>query len=409
MEFLKMMMTMRLVCAAVCGVGLTVSQPAPVAGLAGEGGAMVGSGGGNATTANRANAVAQASGPAIDLIAFASCAREREDQPLWSEITAAKPDLFLFIGDNHYADFWEKDGKMGMRPVEKIERIHEAYEALAAKPGFAALRAASPLMATWDDHDFGANDAGTEYPLKEESKKAFFDFYGEPQDSPLRKQPGVYSVRSFGPEGRRVQVIMLDTRFNRDSLERATPEQRGKRRGPYRATADTSKTLLGPEQWAWLGQQLREPADVRLIISSIQVVADEHGFETWGNFPHERQRLYDLIDSTSAAGVLFLSGDRHLTEISADRGREGNRSGPYPMWDFTSSGLNLKPGTVTDVNTLRVGPALRETTFGTVKINWGGTPEQTSIELTALGDKRQLLTRQTVFLSDLRKPRPAQP
>ncbi len=403
-----MMTIMRLVCAAACGVGLVMTQPAIVVGLAGVGGAGGSIDDGRDTVAGTTKATVQNFGNTVDLIAFASCAREREEQPLWSEIAATKPDLFLFIGDNHYADVWEKDGKMGMRPVEKVERIYEAYEALAAKPGFAALRATVPLMATWDDHDYGANDAGKEFSLREESKKAFFDFYGEPAGSPLREQPGVYSVKSFGKEGRRVQVIMLDTRFNRDSLELATPEQRGNRRGPYRATADSTKTLLGAAQWAWLGEQLREPADVRLIVSSIQVVADEHGFETWGNFPHERRRLYDLIDSTNATGVVFLSGDRHLTEISTDRGGDHRNAGPYPMWDFTSSGLNLKPGIVTDANALRVGPVRREATFGTVKINWGATADQTSIELTALGDKRQLLTRQTVFLSELRKPRPGQ-
>lgn len=358
-------------------------------------------------------------------IAFGSCAREREAQPIWTEIVEAKPELFLFIGDNHYADFWVKNGKMGMHPVETIDRIHEAYDMMALQPGYQAILKQCRVLATWDDHDFGANDAGREYPLREPSKQAFFNFYGVPTDSPLRQQPGIYSAHTFGPAGQRVQIILLDTRFDRDPLERATPEARGKRRGPYTPTTDTSKQLLGQQQWSWLEQQLRQPADIRIIATSIQVVADEHGFETWGNFPHERQRLYNLIDSTNASGVFFLSGDRHLTEISADRGRNvpstststsaaanaatgTTRSVPYTIWDFTSSGMNLKTAEVTDPNSLRVGPARRQTTYGLVNITWGPTPEQTRIDLSAMGESKQLLTRQTLFLADLRK-QPAAP
>ncbi len=339
----------------------------------------------------------------IDLIAFGSCARERKAQPIWSQIVSAKPDLFLMIGDNHYADFWEKDGKMGMRPVEKIERIDEAYAALASIPGFTQLRAQCPMMATWDDHDYGANDAGKDFPLREQSKQAFLKFWGLAEDSSLREQPGVYNARTFGPAGRRVQVIMLDTRFNRDALERSPRDQRVSGRGAYIATADKGKTMLGEAQWAWLEEQLRTPADVRIIGSSIQMVADEHGYESWGTIPHERQRFYDLVAKTNASGVVVISGDRHLTEISVDRGSPG-RAVPYPIWDFTSSGMNLDPGSANDVNTFRVGPVKREATYGTIQIVWGPTPEKTKIELTALGDQSQMLTRQTVFLSDLREP-----
>ncbi len=342
----------------------------------------------------------------LDVIAFGSCAREREAQPIWTEIVATNPDLFLFIGDNHYADFWEKDGKMVMAPVETVGRLEEAYAMLAAQPGWQRIQRTCPVMATWDDHDFGANDAGTEYPLKRDSQRLFMDFYGFSPADPARQREGIYSARVFGPTGRRVQVIMLDTRYFRDPLERATDAQReaGRavgRRGPYVPTADTSRTMLGEAQWTWLAEQLKQPAEVRIIASSIQVVADEHGFETWGNFPHERQRLYGLIASTNASGVVFLSGDRHLTEISVDRGLSPERAVPYPMWDFTSSGMTQRPEPARDPNTLRVGPVRKETTFGLVRIAWGQTPETTSIAFEAIGDRGQLLTRQTVFLSDL--------
>ena len=134
-----------------------------------------------------------------------------------------------------------------------------------------------------------------------------------------------------------MQLLLLDTRYFRDGLERG---KRGAVTGPYRPTKDTRKTLLGEAQWAWLETQLRRPAELRLIASSIQVVSRENGWETWGNFPHERQRLFDLVKTTGANGVLILSGDRHMSELSCERGE----AVPYPMYDITCSGLSKAGG-----------------------------------------------------------------
>ena len=333
---------------------------------------------------------------AFDTIAFGSCARERQEQPIWTEIIASQPDLFLFIGDSHYADFWEKDGRMVMEPVPNPARIAEAYDALAAKPGYRRMLRACPIMATWDDHDYGANDAGNDFVFREESQELFCDFYGFGGNHPIRAQEGIYHSRFFdGPGGERVQVILLDTRYNRDPLERAAERTPGQ--GPYTATSDTSTTILGDEQWAWLEKQFATPADVRILASSIQIVADGHGWETWGNFPHERERLYQLIDRTNASGVLAISGDRHLMELSCDR----DRGVPYPFWDFTSSGLTQTAQKIDDPNPRRVGPLRRETNFGVIRFEWGETPDSTQIHLEGFGDQGQMLTRQTVWLSDL--------
>lgn len=331
----------------------------------------------------------------VDLIAFGSCAREREEQPIWTEIIARRPDLFLFIGDNQYADFWEDEtGKITMHPVTKVERLHEAYAALAGKPGFIAMRETCPVLATWDDHDYGANDGGREYALREQSREIFLDFWGFPADDAARKHEGVYHARTYGPEGRRVQVIMLDTRYNRDALETGERQQG---RGPYLATPDTSKTMLGEAQWAWLGERLREPAEVRVIASSIQVVADEHGYETWGNMPHERERLYRLIDEADAAGVVLISGDRHLMEIS----RDTEHGAPYPMWDFTSSGMTQRPGEANDPNRYRVGEVKRETNYGVIEIAWGEKPADTVVTFVGYGAEGKVLMKQSVPVAEL--------
>jgi len=335
---------------------------------------------------------------AFDTIAFGSCAREREPQPIWTEIIAQQPDLFLFIGDNQYADLWMKDGRMVMEPVESVARIEQAYDELGAKPGYRRMQRTCPILATWDDHDYGANDAGADFPLKQESQEAYLDFFGFRENSPIRDQAGIYHSRVFtGPSGEVVRIIMLDTRFHRDALETGPRSDWGG--GRYLPTDDASKTILGERQWRWLAEQLLEPADVRIIASSIQVVADEHRYETWGNFPHERRRLYELIDETRASGVLIVSGDRHLMEIS----RDTERGAPYPIWDFTSSGLTQRPSPVDEPNPHRVGPVKRETNFGVIRFDWADPTEDTAIHLEGYGDRGQLLTRQTVWLGDLRE------
>ena len=328
-------------------------------------------------------------------IAFGSCARERQQQPVWNDIIAKQPGLFLMIGDNQYADFWMKDGEMVMQPVPNVERIAEAYQALAAKPGFIKLRQRCEIMATWDDHDYGANDHGKEFRLRDQSQIEFARFFGFPPGHPIHQQQGVYHSRTFGPPGQRVQVIMLDTRYHRDPLERG--KVRLPDRGPYVPTKNVEKSVLGEAQWVWLEKQLNSPAEIRIIASSIQVVSDEHGWETWGNFPHERQRLFNLIEKTQANGVVFVSGDRHLMEISCD----DLDSACYPIWDFTSSGLTQKKETVIEANRHRIGPVHREQNFGMIEIDWRKSPESTRIHLQGFGSQGRLLTRQTVLLKEL--------
>ena len=142
---------------------------------------------------------------------------------------------------------------------------------------------------------------------------------------------------------------------------------------------------------------MKQDADVRIIASSIQVVADEHGWESWGNFPHERDRLYKLIEATGAGGVVFVSGDRHLMEISCD----DVRTDGYPIWDFTSSGLTQDSQKIDVPNQFRVGPVKRELNFGVIKIQWSENRLPTRVHLEGYGTGGKLITRQTLTLAAL--------
>ncbi|MFN7955687.1 MAG: alkaline phosphatase D family protein [bacterium] len=313
--------------------------------------------------------VASPAAAPLSRIVFGSCIRQGAPQPIWDAIVQYAPDATVLLGDNVYAD------------TEDMARMRALYAQLAAEPGFQRLRAATRLYATWDDHDYGGNDAGAEYPMRAESKRAFLDFLGEPADSPRRLRDGVYQSYVLGPEGRRVQIILLDLRWVRSPLVSGlagTSPSGGPIEG-YLPNDDPAATILGPDQWSWLARELERPAELRLIGSSIQVLAEDHPYEKWRNFPRERDRLLALIHSTGARGVVFLSGDRHDAELSllpaagGVDGLTGERTpnpAAYPLFDLTSSSFNAPRPWTWDVNRHRIGDVFWGANFGTVEIDW---------------------------------------
>ena len=289
---------------------------------------------------------------AIDTIAFGSCLRQHEPQPIWEAIIKARPDLFVFTGDNVYAD------------TEKMDVMRAQYAKLAASPGYQRL--ACPVLATWDDHDYGQNDAGADYPRKHASKAVFLDFFKVPKTSPVWQRPGIYDARMFGPPERSIQLILLDTRSFRGPLKRAKPDAQCPKT-KYVPHDDPSVTLLGEAQWRWLADELKKPAALRLIVSSIQVIPDQHCFEKWANLPHERTRLLQLIREMRAHGVILISGDRHLAEIS----KLTDSPVGYPLYELTSSGLNSAGAGKGEPNRYRLTEDnFRQDNFGLITVNW---------------------------------------
>jgi alkaline phosphatase D len=317
----------------------------------------------------------------LSRIAFGSCANESRPQPIWEAIHEMDPQLFIFTGDNIYADTAD--------PV----KLRKSYEQLAEIPDFAKLRESCPVIGTWDDHDYGKNDAGEEFEGKEAAKEAFMEFFGTPEDSPLRTRGGVYDAKIYGPEGKRVQVILLDTRWFRGPLLKMTKEEMkaaraksGKVAGRYLPDEESDSSMLGEEQWAWLEEELKKPAELRLLVSSIQVLALDHGWEKWGNLPKERKRLLDLIRDT-ATNVVILSGDRHSSDISLLPPETDG--GPfYPLYDVTSSGLN-QTGLPDEPNRFRVAgkEVYNEPNFGWIEIDWSGEDPAIKLEIRDLDGK----------------------
>ncbi len=300
-------------------------------------------------------------------IAFGSCADEEAPQPIWAAIKAENPDIFLFLGDNVYAD--NNRGK----PVENFTRaeLEFAYDTLDKHADFAPFRASVPMLSTWDDHDFGKNDAGVEFELKKDAKELMLETLGAPQDKAMPGRPGVYHSATYGAEGQRVQVIMLDTRWFRSSLK-ATDEPGVVGKERYVPDVDPSKTMLGANQWTWLREQFEKPADLRLLVSSIQVIADGHGWEAWRTMPLEREKLYSIIAETGAGNTIILSGDRHVGGLYRHTISAG-----VTLSEITSSSLNLPwsnwnpdKDRVEETGPYQIGDLYGKANFGTLEIDW---------------------------------------
>ena len=287
----------------------------------------------------------------VFVVSFGSCNRQYLPNPYWDDILAEDPDVWVWGGDNIYAD------------TDDMELLKKMYAEQDNNEGYALLKSKVPVVGTWDDHDYGLNDGGKEFRMKRESQQVFLDFMGVPADSERRSREGVYASHLFETPHGKVQILALDTRYFRgELLGDRSPNRR------YRLNTANDATVLGAEQWKWLENKLTtSKADFNLIVSSIQFLSREHGFETWGNFPKEVEKLERMIAKSGAEGVIILSGDRHISEFS----RTNLSDMSYPLVDFTSSGLTHSYSSFKEEpNRFRVGDVVSSTSYGILELDF---------------------------------------
>ncbi|MBB1346598.1 alkaline phosphatase D family protein [Pseudoalteromonas sp. SG45-2] len=302
-------------------------------------------------------------------ILFGSCGHQDKKIPIFNAINKEKGDLFIFLGDNIYGD------------TNDMDVLTDKYQRLGAKPGFKTLKAQTPIIAMWDDHDYGQNDAGKEYPHKEQSRQIMLNFWGEPANSARRtRSDGIYTSYMYGENEQTIQVIMPDLRWNRDALNHVGElEYYTKRKlnnqGPYSPSEVKGASMLGEAEWQWLEQELKKPAAIKLIASSLQLLPDFTGWESWANFPEDRNRLFALIKKHKVNGVVIISGDTHWGEIS-----KYQQNLDYPLIEMTSSGLTEKWKDVSP-NKHRVGNYTHNVNYGDLSIDWHQTDPTISLKL----------------------------
>lgn len=288
-------------------------------------------------------------------IAFGSCGHQDKSLSILENAASIKLDYFIFLGDNVYLD------------TRDTSVMRKEYAKLNANSSFQKLKSATKILATWDDHDYGEDDAGKYYPMKKESKTIFLDFFEEPKNSERYKHDGIYTSYMIRKKCKRIQLILLDTRTFRSDLNRfkvgMSKDSIFNYDLQYIPQTNSDSTILGTEQWLWLEKELQKKADVRIICSSTQFGISYNGYESWANFPKEQEKMLSLIQKTNANGVFFISGDVHYAELS-----KLENQFTYPIYDLTASGLTQSWHFATPNKNRIAGPVM-ENHFGFLDFN----------------------------------------
>jgi len=269
-------------------------------------------------------------------LGLGSCNDQRLPTPAWSALQQENLDTFFFLGDNVYGDV----------PSGELENLKNSYNVFnKVMPTW--LKQTEKLF-IWDDHDYGLNDGGGSYENKAEAQKLFNQFWNIPEDDPRQSRDGIYFSLKKTIGNKSVLFIGLDTRYFRSDLTKVD--------GKYITNDKPDATILGNEQWEWLKEQLNKPHDILILGTSIQLLATEHRFEKWSNFPNEREQILSLLQQLGST-VLIVSGDRH-------------RGGIYKHGDLveiTSSSLNRGLPPIPETDSLLLGKTHTIHNYGVVE------------------------------------------
>lgn len=298
-------------------------------------------------------------------IAFGSCAKQDLPQHLWRDVAAAKPDLWIWLGDNIYGT-----------PNATVEKLKTQYQLQRENKDYQYFKKTGvPIIGIWDDNDYGLSDGGKNLVFKKESQQLFLDFLDTPPDAPQRKREGIYTSYLYGKAKQKVKVILLDTRYFRDNLIRDTTNKK--------YLPNEAGDMLGREQWQWLENELKnDNAQVTLIASGIQVLSAAHSYEKWANLPTSRKKLFDLITKYKNPNTILISGDRHVGEI--DR-----ISLPQyrTLYEVTSSGITHIGTIKNETNEYRLGESINQLHYATIEIKWEKKPLEVYIKIIGEGNK----------------------
>ncbi len=233
------------------------------------------------------------------------------DPAIFTHMAAAGADFMIWDGDNLY--FREAD--------DSVSGLWYRYQHDQATPELQKLFAAMPHYATWDDHDAGPDDTDKTYELRPVALRAFKAYWGNPSYGEPGN-PGVYTKFTFSDAA----FILLDDRSYRDDDD-------------LDQKLNPGKSQLGPRQLDWLKNSLlyyhhnpaTRPAFTFIVIGG-QFLNSHAGAETFGDYRAERAAIERFIAEQHLPGIIFLTGDRHFTELE-----KVARPGTYPLYDLTSS------------------------------------------------------------------------
>jgi len=282
------------------------------------------------------------------VLSFGSCNNQNVQNIMWNEVLKNKPSVWVWGGDIIYAD------------TEDMTLMKAEYNKVTNSQAYKNFKDTVAVIGIWDDHDYGMDDAGEEYVKKDSAQQLLLDFLEVSDNDLRRKRKGVYFSKTYPIKEKSIKIIALDTRYFRTTLSKDPTEKK-------RYIPSNNGSMLGNAQWEWLANELHtSTSDFNVIVSSIQFLSQEHGFEGWGNMPDEVEKLENLIVNSKAKGVLILSGDRHIAEISS----KNLEALAYPLVDFTSSGLTHSYETFSgEPNVNRISKVVTKKNFGILKFD----------------------------------------
>jgi alkaline phosphatase D len=308
-------------------------------------------------------------------VATGSCAyinEERFDRPgkpygsnyqIFSNIERQKPDLMLWLGDNVYYREPDWNTRTGM-----MHRYTHDRAVAELQP----LLASTPQYAIWDDHDFGPNDSDGTWVQKEMAWEVFRDFWGNPTFG-INGQKGCTTKFDFID----VDFFLLDNRYFRT---------------PNHCETCPERSLLGKEQLQWfLGALAESQAPFKIVAIGGQVVTTSDHHETcFHYFPAERDTILNFIEREKITGVVFLTGDKHFTELSAMK----NKSGHW-VYDLTTSPLTSGVNTSIETNAWHVeGTRVNQHNFSVLRFS--GPRTNRRLEITNYNADGQITWAKTI-------------
>ena len=270
-------------------------------------------------------------------IGLGSCLDQDYPQPIWQSIKKEDLNYFIFLGDNVYGD----------TRYGSLRKMKSAYDKQKkVLPDF--LNDIS-IFSIWDDHDFGINDGGADYRFKRRAQELYLDFWEITKDDDRSNREGIYFSKNEIFFDKKFKFIFLDTRFFRSKLK-------GKKSN-YIENIEPDATILGNAQWTWLENELKSDFDFLFIFSSIQIIAKDHRFEKWSNFPNERAKLFELLEQFNDKTILF-SGDRHRAGIYRKNG----------IIEVTSSSMNKPGSSFSETDSYLIGKTYPQENYGVLEI-----------------------------------------
>lgn len=207
-------------------------------------------------------------------------------EAIFGSILAKKADFMLWLGDNVYLRTPDFDSRTG---------VYYRYTDYKSRDSLQKLWRSMHHYAIWDDHDFGPNNSDRSYIYKDLTRQAFKDFWANPTYG--RDGKGIYTEFRWSD----CQFLLLDNRFFR------TPNE----------LDEKGRTVLGKEQLQWLKDRLfNSNAAFKFVAMGGQFLNPSALYENYANYEEERQEIIDFIHKHQIKNVIFLTGDRHRSELS---------------------------------------------------------------------------------------------